>query len=294
MYKQLAMLNDADANEYQRLYNSWSANFTTAQQMYQNSYGEWQDSVNNAYNSANLQLNESSQLYQQAYDAYVATANDAQQKYQNEYTKWADEVNNAYKTAQMMNSDYWNDAELTQRQSEFSAEMAYKQQALAQDQSQFVSRYDLNGDGVVDSKDSALEYSRSVSSSSSGSSKSSSSSSKSGSATSGVKAPSETQMKKALEAYNSGGDEALYQYVDSLGSDIDMDAIDSYVSQYGQLPLEKRTFTKTKDTFNWFGGVDGNDIVKDQYGNEYKIDQLPESIRKSVSKLKVNESYTAK
>lgn len=284
MYNQLAMLNDADATEYQRLYNSWQASFNNTQQMYNNAFNEWQTGVSNAYNSANLQLNEHSQIFDQAYKTYVAVSDNAQQMYQNEYNKWADEVNNAFNVAQMANSDYWNtanfnegvrqfNANMTQRQNEFSAEMDYKDRALAQDQAQFEASQ---------LQDNAQFNAKLVSGNG-------------GSTTeSGLKSPTESQMKKALEAYNTGGENALYQYVDSLGADIDMDAIDSYVSQYGQIPLEQRTFTKTKNTTNWLWGVDNNDIVVDQYGNEYRIDALPESLRKSLTKLKKGESYTAK
>lgn len=284
MYNQLAMLNDADANEYQRMYNSWQANFNNTQQMYNNAFNEWQTGVDTAYNSAHLQLNEHGQIFDQAYKSYMAVADNAQMMYQNEYNKWADEVNNAFKSAQMSNSDYWNTANfnegvrqyntsLAQRQKEHNAEMSYKDRALAQDQSQFEASQ-LQDNAQFNAKLSGGNG---------------------GSTTDkGLKSPSESQMKKALEAYNTGGDDALYQYVDSLGADIDMDAIDSYVSQYGQIPLEKRTFTKTNDTTNWMWGTDNNDIVVDQYGNEYRIDALPESLRKSLTKLKKNESYTAK
>lgn len=282
MYNQLAMLNDADATEYQRMYNSWQANFNNTQSMYDRAYGEFQDSIGNAYNSANLQLNEHSQIFDQAYNTYVAVSDNAQQMYQNEYNKWADEVNNAYKYAQMANSDYWNTANfnegvrqyntsLVQRQNEFGAEMDYKNRALAQEQAQFDASM---------LQDNAQFNAKLVGGS--------------GTTEDGLKSPSETQMKKALEAYNTGGEAALYQYVDSLGANIDMDAIDAYVYQYGQLPLEKRTFTKTKNTTNWMWGVDNNDIVVDQYGNEYRIDALPESLRKALTKLKKGESYTAK
>lgn len=273
MYNQLAMLNDADATEYQRMYDSWNANFNNAQQMYQKEYGEWQDGVNNAFNSANLQLQEYSQLYDQAYNAYSAVQNNANTLYAQEYQKWADEVANAMSYAGLTNSDYWNTQDfnesvrqfnenLAQNQAQFEQEMAYKSAALAQDQTQFEAS--LNAKSSSASGDSEL------------------------------KEPSETQMKRALEAYNTGGETALYQYVDSLGSDVDMNAIDSYVNQYGELPLESRTFTKVKDTWNGLWGVDNNDIVEDQYGNQYRIDELPETIQKSLTKLKKGETYTAK
>ena len=81
---------------------------------------------------------------------------------------------------------------------------------------------------------------------------------------------------------------------------MDVESIDLYVTGngsdtkgYGELPLEKRTYTKTKDTTNWLWGVDNNDIVQDQYGNTYRIDELPKDIQKSLTKLKKGESYTA-
>lgn len=55
MYNQLGMLNQADATEYERLYNSWNANFSNAQNMYQNEYSAWQDTINNAFNVAGMQ-----------------------------------------------------------------------------------------------------------------------------------------------------------------------------------------------------------------------------------------------
>lgn len=65
MYNQLSMLNEADATEYGRMQDAWSANYTNAQQMYQNEYSQWQDSVNNAYNSASLQLQAQNQAFNQ-------------------------------------------------------------------------------------------------------------------------------------------------------------------------------------------------------------------------------------
>lgn len=89
------------------------------------------------------------------------------------------------------------------------------------------------------------------------------------------KDPSETQMKKALEAYNTGGQTALEQYVDSLPEDIDIDSIAQYIKDYGRLPYSQRDWAKTgKDTINWMWGLDNNDKVKDQYGEEYRLDDL--------------------
>lgn len=283
MYRQLAMLQEADATEYQRTYDSWSANFANAQNMYAQEYGQWQDSVNNAYNSANLQLNEHGQLFEQAYNTYTAVQNNANTLYAQEYQKWADEVSNAFNLAGLSNSDYWNttnfnesvrqfNEQLAFEQSKFSQEMGYKYKALAQDQAQFNASmdYKINSGG-------------------------------SGTADSGLKEPSETQMTNALNAYNAGGMNALNQYINALPSSVDKDLVAEYVGSYGTydtaenpIPLEQRTFTKVKDTVNGLWGIDRNDIVEDQYGNQFKIKDLPESLRKELTALKENEVYSPK
>lgn len=153
MYNQLAMLSDADRNEYERMYNAWDVNNTNAQQIYDKSYGEWRDSINNAFNSANLQLNEFGQIYDQAYKAYTAVADNAQTMYQNEYTSWADEVNNAYKQASMLNSDYWNQKDSDYKYAALEQDDKHFNKSLEQENAQFLAKNDLNGDGVVDSKD---------------------------------------------------------------------------------------------------------------------------------------------
>ena len=240
MYDQLAMLNAADAAEFERMYDSWNANFGNAQQMYQNEYSAWQDSVNNAYNSASLQLQEHGQLYDEAYNTYAAVQNNADTLYAQEYQKWADEVANAMSYAGLANSNYWNtenfnesvrqfNESMAQQKYEFSQEMAYRNASLAQDQAQFLYNAGING-------------------------------------SSGLKEPSETQMQKALEAYNTGGDEALDQYVDSLPSDIDRNIIGEYIygsensTGYGVPPLQLQDWLIEDDTDNWgFVGGDDND-----------------------------------
>ncbi len=251
MYEQLEMLNAADAQEYARMYDAWSANMNSAEQLYSQEYSEWQNSVQNAYNQANLQLSEQNQAYDLAYNNYVAAQNNADALYEKEYAEWADEVNNAFNYADMLNSDYWNEASFAAEQKRYDQEYAYSLAEAA-----------------------GSEYTE----------------------------PTAAQKQKALEVYNEGGQAALSQYVDSLPSDIDVDAIDLYIfgdpkndiKGYGVAPLEERTYTKIDDTKNHLGGVDRNDLVEDQYGNKFKISELPKELREELTKLTLGESYTAK
>ena len=269
MYNQLGMLSDADANEYERLYNSWNANNANAQQIYQNAYTEWADSVNNALQSAGLQIDESNSLFDRN-----------------------------YKYAGLLNSDYWDSANFTEGQRQFNEglawekdsfgqEMGYKYTALAQDDEhyyaglkqddehyyaglsqedaqflarydlngdgtvnyqdtdlqfdrdnyQFNGRYDLNGDGVVDSKDSDLEFERSIQS-------------KADSGKGTTKTLSDDQYVKGLEMFEKG--QGSYdEFVDRLlrlgYSEEEIQKLNDHVATYGEEPnwLE-RFFSQSK------------------------------------------------
>lgn len=133
MYNQLSMLNDADANEYQRMYDSWNTNFTNAQQMYAQEYGAWQDSVNNAYNSANLQLNQQGMAYDQAYNTYGALSDYANTQYAQEYGAWQDKVNNAFNMAGIQNADYWNTQNFNEEQRQYDTDNTYRYDVMAND-----------------------------------------------------------------------------------------------------------------------------------------------------------------
>ena len=225
MYQQLDMLNAADATEWGRTYDAWQSNFANAQQMYNQEYGAWQDSVTNAYNSANLQLSEHNQLVTDAYNLYATSKDSADTLYAQEYQKWQDQVTQATQLAGMQQTDYWNQTELD-----------YKKEQDRIAQSNWEKEYGLSlaaANAKVDDTTGKVTVDN----------------------TKTTKAPTESQMKKALEAYNKdmeSGDANLTnynQYVDSLNG-VDGDALDNYIASYGYLPLEERTYTKTKNTLN--------------------------------------------
>ena len=232
MYRQLGMLTDADATEYERMYNSWNANFANAQSMYNRSYGEWQDSVNNAYNSANLQLNEHGQMYDEMYNTYQAVQNNANTKYSQEYQSWADEVNNAFNIAQMANSDYWNSAELAQRQAEHNAEMGYKYSALKQDNDQF------NAKILSDNASAQAEAGK-------------------------LTAPNSTQLKDALKIRNEQGIDAYDEYILQLEAmGVDTQPVTMHVEGNRDVSWLESLSVNASDAWKYFG-TNAKDVWND-------------------------------
>ena len=235
MYKQLGMLTDADATEYERMYNSWNANFSNAQSMYNRSYGEWNDSVNNAYNSANLQLNEHGQVFDQVYSAYNAVQDNANTKYAQEYQSWADEVNNALNIAKMANSDYWSGAELAQRQNEFNAEMTYKNNALKQDNEQYYAglqqeENQFNAKMTAEANQAGAKASAEA-----------------GKLTN----PSSQQLSDALKVRNEQGEDAYLDYLEQLDSmGVDVQQVIMHVEANRDVSWVEGLGANLKDTWN--------------------------------------------
>lgn len=337
MYNQLSMLSDADASEYQRMYDSWNSNFANAQQMYAQEYGAWQDSVNNAYKSADLQLKEQGMAYDQAYSNYTAFADNANTLYTNAYNKWADEVANAYNVANLQNNDYWNtqdnqyrydamandnywngvdntyrydvmennneQADLDRQQEDEwnQKEYDYKYSALAQDQSQFNSRYDLNGDGVVDAKDTVLANSTA------------SGDDNGGMATLTTR-ERDTFVNLVLSAENDeAGYEAGRDYLASIGkSETDFAELDFALEEakakrdkdeaeaYAKLPVWEKEWNIVDDTYNGgflgtplWSGTDHNDTFTD--GNvTYTYDQLKNLLEGSNLSKEQKKEFLAK
>ena len=269
MYNQLAMLSDADSREYERLFNAYSVNNENAQDIYNKAYGEWQDSVSNAFNSAGLQLQEHGQLYDQAYNTYKALQDNAQNMYNNEYTQWADEVNNAYKYAGMLNSDYWNNEEMTQRRDEFKSEMDYKYKALEQEQNQFnesmafekeqlQAKISENVNNVVVTPSGEVDVDN---------------------------IPS-TISKKASSFSNNGDLEAYLDNQVNSGALTEAEA--DYLYSTNMIPeqaaLNERDWTMIDDGgLNLGWGIDRDGVVRDQYNTEYTMADLFRELKKTMS-----------
>jgi hypothetical protein len=281
MLNRVNMLGAADDKEYGRMVDAYGLTADHRNRLYDEAYSIFRDSKADALDFANLKLNENSTIAGNLTSAYDITSNEYENKYAKEYSDWNAQVENAWKTIDRQNSDYWSGISQSNWEKEFGLkEKEYK-----------LSTGDTNGDGVLSKSERAAI---------------STSSSKSGYTTKKdkdgntveYKIPTETQKNKALEAYNNGGETEYYKYLDSLPSNIDVEEIDAYVmgdgdsAGYGQLPYSQRTYTVTDDGgTNWFWGVDNNAKVKDQYGNEFTLEQLKEFDKELAKELSKKE-YT--
>ena len=106
MYRQLGMLNDADATEYSRMVTGYNATFDYRNQMYNESYGQYRDDKSDAFAEADLQLNEYGQRVSDAYNFYNMTSDYANNLYDREYNSWRDTINQYMQIGQMQNSDW--------------------------------------------------------------------------------------------------------------------------------------------------------------------------------------------
>ncbi len=267
MYNQLAMLNDADASEYQRMYDSWNANFANTQQMWNQEYGVWQDSITNAYNSANLQLSEHGQLVENAYNLYNAAQNSYESMYAKEYQSWSDMVSQAQTYASMLNTDYWNQTnfdesvrqyeknyEQTEKWNQKNLDYNYAQLQLDRDKFNY-SKTSSNTGGTTSDGSKVDEIPKAIS-------------------TKAGKFKNNGELEEYLDNQVNQGTitEGQADYLYSVNASLE------------QVPLNKRTWTMTDDGGNnGFGGIDNNGKAKDQYGNVYRMDDLYDELKKTMS-----------
>ena len=314
MYRQFGMVSDLDNKEYDRYLSAYDATYQHRNRLYDEAYTKFRDNKNDAFAKANLQLNEYGQRVNAAYNLYNAASDRADTMYQREYNSWVDAINNAWKQkefdenvrqyeqsfaeevrqyeATLAENKRQYDTSLAENQRQYDTSFAENQRqydtSLAENQRQHDNQMAYNYTALEQADahhEAEMTYKTQTATQKAEETKKKASK---------LKDPTENQMKKALEAYNKNGMSGLNKYLNSVSNSYNKDAIAEYVGQYGELPLEQRTYTKTKDTTNWGWGVDNNDMVKDQYGNKFRIDQLPKSIQKSLTKLKKGESYTKK
>ena len=284
MYNQLGMLSDADTREYGRMVDAFNATSQYRNQAYNEAYTLHQDSINNAYNSANLQLNENAQLVNNAYNIYNVASNEYENSYAKEFDKWNASVQQATTNAGFENSDWWNQTNFDEGVRQYNESMEYQKErdtvADSQWEKQFAETKRVNDAQI------AKMYS-------------------SGSNGSGLKDTgyyaSDKQKEAALKAYSEGGTDGLINYISTQKGGMNELELLAYVED--QTVPSGTKITKVKDTWNgvfnmggWFGHVDTNDEFLVEYPDgtsaTIKSTDLPEKIRKRADTLHSNESLT--
>ena len=146
MYRQLGMLTDADATEYNRNVTAYDATYQHRNQMYNEAYTQFRDNKSDAFAMANLQLSEHGQRVSDAYNYYNASSNYADTLYSREFDKWSAEVNQAMQYAGMLNSDYWSqtnfDEGVRQYEKSFAEDVRQFDTSFAEEQRQFDKTYE--------------------------------------------------------------------------------------------------------------------------------------------------------
>lgn len=272
MYRQLGMLSDADDREFNRTLTAYDATYQHRNQLYNEAYSQFRDSKTDAYNTANLKMNEHGQLVSDAYNYYNASSNYADTLYNREYNKWADEVNQAMQYAQMQNSDWWAqtnfDEGVRQYEKNFAEQQRQYNQSFAESQRQF---------------NATMAYNKSNGGSGSGSGSGG-----------GTYSLTDTEIKTANEIYskNGGGakgEEAVLDYLEQKGkypqSPEELAIVQNIYKNSN--PWEFSTITKSVDTMNGFlglGNLIGHIDTNDEYtvdGKTYTASQLKEEMKKS-------------
>ena len=150
MYNQLGMLQAADESEWNKMYSSWDANFKNAQTIWNQDFSTWEAGVNQAYNSAQLQIAEHGQLVDDAYKAYSANFDMYQTMYSQAWNNWDSQVKQAQAAVSALNTDYWNQETYDQTERWNQKDLDYKYANLAEEKRQYnYSIGDTNNDGVV-------------------------------------------------------------------------------------------------------------------------------------------------
>ena len=271
LYRQYGMLVDADATEYNRNVTAYDATYQHRNQIYNEAYTQYRDNKSDAFAMANLELAEHGQRVSDAATYYTATSQNANTLYERDYTQWADKVSQATQWAQMLNSDWWNQANQdfqsseSQKQRDWQTTESEKQRNWQTTENE----KERNFTASENAKNRAVK-------STSGTSKNPST----------ANIPSTISSKAA----KFKTDEERADYLDSMVNSgyITQEQADYlYESNMAtaQKSFDERTWTKTSSGgLNWGGGIDKNAKVTDEYGNEYKLGELWDEATKTMGK----------
>lgn len=259
-------------------FNLYNAYANEAESAYAREYQSWADSVEQAWKMIGMQ----NQDYwaQTEFDEGVRRYNQDFAENQRRYDQDFAEEQRQYNETMAFNKEQaeldeayrWATFEEQKRQNE--ADNKYRDRAMSQSVYEFaVTHGDKDGNGVL-TPDEIAAYNAPKQTGNNNNTE-----------TKLDEIPSAIQTK--AKGLKNNGDLEAY-----INSQVDSGAIteeqgitmwNTYATPE-QLPLNERDWTAVdKGGNNYFGGVDGNAIARDQYGNEYRMDDLYKELKKTMS-----------
>lgn len=162
MYNQVAMLGEADANEFQREYTEWQAAFENANQIWNKDFSTWDAETNKAFQGIDVQLKEYGQKAQNAVDLYTAASSRYESQNAIEFNNWQAEIEKMGNIFSIQNSDAWSQTNFDEGVRQYEKnyqqtetwnqkELDYKNSQLELERDKFNATYtkDENGNYVA-------------------------------------------------------------------------------------------------------------------------------------------------
>lgn len=281
---QLQNLNDVIPELYQMAYDKYNQEGQDLYNQYamladekNTEYAQWGDKYNQLLTERDYQSNEANNIYNKEYGEYT----DA---YNRDYNQYWNETNFGYQKDRDAVAD-------TQWQAQFDEAKRQYDEQFAESKRQYDEQSALTKEQWEWQK---AQAEKSASSGGGGSSSSGSSGSGSGS---GTELKVSNDIKETASSFSTNS--ALENYLDGLVADgtITESEADALYEENmkGVADLKDRQWTQVDDGgWNWWGGVDGDAVVQDQYGNKYSLEDLVDALVKEGMTKKEAKEFVKK
>ena len=251
MLNRVNILGSADDREYGRMVDAYNLTSDYRNNLWNEGFNEWTTTTSNAINYGNFLLNENQTIANNLKGAYDISANEYELKYNQEYNDWYTSVENAWKTIGMQNSDAWANKNFNESVRQFDKEFnanytsdgngGYVKKSNTTN-SKTVTITDENGKNIEVNVD---DIPKAVS-------------------TQASKFKTDEERENYLNSQVDAGliteSEAdyLYSVYKSPSSDSNLP---EDIRTWSSDNWKNATFTKVKNTINWWGGDDNDDVI---------------------------------
>lgn len=258
--------------------NSYAA--TVGNQAYQSYLQQLNDKVPELYQ---LALDRHNMGKQELYDQYGMLLSE----YEREYGQYSDEYQQLLDALGIAKDDYYSGADM------FYAEQGNKNNVLGQEFTDAMSIWNANSANAWEQAkwDESLnqyanneewkqkEWEANVSGSGSGSSNNGGSSNKGGTTQTGSTSGNLDSIRNKAATFTDNDALDAYLTKQYENGKITYEEMGELMLEFEIPSLNERNWTLSDDGgVNWFWGIDNNAVVKDQYGNSYRLDKLIDAL----------------